>query len=1027
MSLTSQPRYDTHAALPTQTAPSTSAGADRTVAPPTAGGERWFLVAAALICLLVAGIALTLDNIRRLNDDADWVAHSHEVMDAVAGLRTRLYEAEARQRTFLLTGAGDIDSDLIGVFNAARNEIQRFKSLTVDNASQQDRVAAISDDVEALQAALRVSRDEGRDLGGLVPEADLADANRLAGAIALRLREADTEERLILQSRIRARRGSFRNALVVGLSSGLLAVLGVMAFLWAINRNLRMKTRAAAAVAQQRELYRVTLASIGDATITTDPDGIVTGMNAVAEKLTGWPVADALTRPLDEVFAIVDETTREPIVSPARRAIEESRVVDLEVNAVLIARDGTEIAIDDSAAPIRSTSGEIEGSVLVFRDVRERRQAEIETGENLAAARVLAAIVESSNTAIISKSLDGVIRSWNSAAERLFGYPPEEAIGQPIYLIVPPDKFSEEAHILACLRAGERLEYLETERMTKDGERIQVSLTVSPVFDDHGRVIGASKIARDITEEKRSELALLESEDRFRTLADNMSQLAWMADPKGSLFWYNKRWYDYTGTTLEEMQGWGWRAVQHPDHVDRVVEKVQRHWDTGEVWEDTFPLKSKDGEYRWFLSRALPIRNEAGQIVRWLGTNTDITEQRTAELALKEADERKNEFLAMLAHELRNPLAPICYGLDLIAREQAYDAEQLDVVRHQVDQMVRLIDDLLDVSRIMRGKIELRRSVLDLTALVERTAAGVEGVVRQRDQGLRVSVPEGPVWVNADTVRLSQVIGNLLNNASKYSNSGAQIDLRLEATPDKAVVSVTDNGIGIDANLLPQVFDLFTQADHSIDRSQGGLGIGLTVVKQLVELHRGTVSVHSAGTGLGSTFTVEMPLSEPKGEEAAEAAAERVPTLSLSPLRVLVVDDNVGATWMLTKLMEKLGDHEIRSAHDGPSALERAIEWRPHAALLDIGLPGMDGFELAAAIRADDRVASAYLVALTGYGQEDDRIRSQQAGFDRHLVKPASADDLEQFLHDAAAHLEALGAPADATPGSDSREGVAGG
>lgn len=611
--------------------------------------------------------------------------------------------------------------------------------------------------------------------------------------------------------------------------------------------------------------------------------------------------------------------------------------------------------------------------------------------------RLAHTIVESSNDAILTKSLDGTIQSWNPAAAELFGVSAEDMIGTNVSRIIPPDRIAEERQIIARLQRGEETKHYETRRQHIDGTPIDVSLTISPLYDDAGSVVGASNIIRDITDRRLAEQAISDSEERFRALADNVSQLAWMAEPSGGLFWYNRRWYDYTGTTFETMAGWGWQAVHHPDHVDRVTEKFKRAIASGEVWEDTFPLRSKEGEFRWFLSRAQPIRDESGAVLRWIGTNTDITEQREAEQALRDADERKNEFLAMLAHELRNPLAPIRHGLDLIAREGRAELEDLEVIQHQVEQLVRLVDDLMDVSRIMRGKVELRRTEIDLKQLLTRAVDSVRHTLQARGQTLQVSLPEGPVWCEGDVVRLSQVVGNLLNNASKYSDHGANIALLLAAADGKAIIKVLDNGIGIEADLLPRVFELFTQATRSIDRSQGGLGIGLTVVQQLVELHGGSVTVTSDGLGAGATFTVELPLVELKEAEAVACDSDCNADV-LQPLKVLVVDDNVGATWMLSKLLAKLGDHEVDVAHDGVSALARVLQDCPHLAILDIGLPGLDGYRLAEQIREVPTCPGVYLVALTGYGQPDDRRRALEAGFDEHLVKPASVTDLERII-----------------------------
>jgi PAS domain S-box-containing protein len=500
-------------------------------------------------------------------------------------------------------------------------------------------------------------------------------------------------------------------------------------------------------------------------------------------------------------------------------------------------------------------------------------------------------------------------------------------------------------------------------------------------------------------ERARAEAALRASEERFHTMADNMSQFAWMADPKGWIFWYNQRWFEYTGTTLEEMRGWGWKKVHHPDHVDRVVERIQRSWDTGELWEDTFPLRGKDGGYRWFLSRAVPIRDAAGNIVRWFGTHTEITAQRAAEEALKEADRRKNEFLATLAHELRNPLAPLRNGLQVmkLARNDGPPIEQARaMMERQLAQMVRLIDDLLDVSRISQGKIELKKERIDLAKVVQHALETSRPLIESSGHDLTIHVPPEPIYVDADPTRLAQVFANLLNNAAKFTEKGGRIWLTVKRDAGDAVVSVRDNGIGIPGYMLPRIFDLFTQVDRSMEQSQGGLGIGLSLVKGLVEMHGGSVEVRSDGHGLGSEFAVRLPVVLSLAERERDVDdAERGKTAA--GRRVLVVDDNRDAAISLAMLLRLMGN-EAQTAHDGQEALVAAAAFRPDVILLDIGMPKLNGYDAARTIRREPWGKNVVLVAVSGWGQEDDRRRSREAGFNFHMVKPVDPAALEKLL-----------------------------
>ncbi len=374
-----------------------------------------------------------------------------------------------------------------------------------------------------------------------------------------------------------------------------------------------------------------------------------------------------------------------------------------------VSKFGEAIWVKMTVSPIRDNRNRIEYFLAIVEDIREWRAAE-ETRNRMLA------IIDSSNDAIIGKTFDGIITSWNPAAERLFGYSEEEMIGQSILMIVAPENREEEIELVNRLRAGERVDQYETIRLRKDGTKIEVILNISPINDSTGRQMGVSTIVRDITERKRAAESLRQSESRFRTLADNMSQFAWMADAKGFIHWFNNRWYDFTGTTLAGAQGWGWKEVVHPEHVDRVVQNIQRSWDTGEPWEDTFPIRGKDGQYRWFLSRALPIRDDSGQIETWFGSNTDITELKQyeestqqARIAAENANSSRGEFLANMSHEIRTPMTAILGHADILL-EHIQDPDNLqcvDTIRRNGKFLLQIINDILDLSKIDAGKFSV--------------------------------------------------------------------------------------------------------------------------------------------------------------------------------------------------------------------------------------------------------------------------------------------------------------------------------
>jgi PAS domain S-box-containing protein len=624
------------------------------------------------------------------------------------------------------------------------------------------------------------------------------------------------------------------------------------------------RRRSDEALQKQSEWLRLALSSIGDAVISTDAEGRITFLNRVAEDLTGWPRDEAEGRPLPEVFRIVDERTRRPVEDPALRALRDGTTVGLANHTILIARDGSERPIDDSAAPMRDEGGATLGSILVFRDVTERRRAEE------ARAR-LAAIVESSEDAIVGKSLDGIIRSWNAGAQRIFGYTPQEAVGRSITMIIPPERQDEERAILERLRRGERIEHFETVRVAKDGRRLDISLTISPVRDDEGRIIGASKIARDITERKRAEAAVRERDERLQLFLGNATD-------------YGVVITDSEGRVLEWLGGaeriTGWRAEEvlgQPTSVHFTAEdraagvpqaELARAAETGRVEDKRWHVR-KDGTRFFGDGVTVSMRGPAGELRGFGKVFRDATEQKRAEEALLEADRRKDEFLALLAHELRNPLAPLRNGLQVI-RLAAGDATAVDEAREmmerQLGHMVRLIDDLLDVSRISRKKMELRRSRVLLADVIRDAVDGARPAIEAGGHHLAVSLPDQPVLLDADLTRLAQVFSNLLTNSAKYTEPGGRIWLTAERRGGEASVSVWDTGIGIPAGSLASIFDMFSQVDRSLERSTGGLGIGLSLVKGLVEMHGGTVTAESAGDGMGSTFTVTLPVLEtPRG------------------------------------------------------------------------------------------------------------------------------------------------------------------
>jgi two-component system CheB/CheR fusion protein len=512
------------------------------------------------------------------------------------------------------------------------------------------------------------------------------------------------------------------------------------------------------------------------------------------------------------------------------------------------------------------------------------------------------------------------------------------------------------------------------------------------------RMVGAML---DVTRAKRAEKALRDSEARYRTLIELSPQLLWIARSDGGFTFCNQHWVQYTGLSTAQSSERGWIVAVDPAHRGRVLRAWLLATAAGAALEMEIPFRrAADGESRWHLARAQPVRDSSGSIMHWMGIALDIHDRRQAAAALEDADRRKDEFLATLAHELRNPLAPLRNALYLLQlQEHGLDAQAIhDIMDRQVRQMVRLVDDLLDVSRVTRGKIGLQRRIVDAASVV---AAAVEASRPLLDAGrhtLAVTLPEEPVQLNADPTRLAQVFTNLLNNAAKFTASGGHVSLSAERRGDELLITVGDTGIGIPANLLSEVFEMFRQAEHPPEHARGGLGIGLTLVKRLVQMHGGSVEAYSEGVGRGSRFVVRLPLTEaPSAGGPAAVAAQRGPSAAAAVRHILIVDDNVDAAQSLALLLRRLG-HDVRIAHDGESGLSAALMHRPQLVFLDIGLPRLDGYEVAQRLRARFGSRQMRLVAMTGYGHAHDRLRSSAAGFDEHLVKPVEWSAIETTL-----------------------------
>ncbi|SNS52973.1 PAS domain S-box-containing protein [Noviherbaspirillum humi] len=675
--------------------------------------------------------------------------------------------------------------------------------------------------------------------------------------------------------------------------------------------------------------------------------------------------------------------------------------------------------------PIKSSKGEVVGTfAFYYRQVRDPVPKEAdampllvhtaalvlerhrETREREAAQQALAKseaklkrLIDANILGIIEYELDayGTLKAVNDAFLDTVAYSREEfeRDGLSWRALTPPDFIDANRKALEQLQRTGVMETFEKEYLRKDGSRVPVYIGAA---NFEGSSTQGIAYVLDISKMKEAERALRESEARFRTIANATPQMVWTTFRDGRHDFCNQRWYEFTGLAPGTVDADTWVALVHPDDRASALRDWQHSMASGEPYECEYRFRHHSGEYRWALTRALPVRDEAGAILRWMGTCTDIQEQKSIQDALRLSDQRKDEFLAMLAHELRNPLAPIAAAADLLSIVQPDEARlrQLsEIISRQSRHMTGLIEDLLDVSRVTRGLVTLQRELVPLEAIIASAIEQVRPLMEARGHRLDVAPMDRSLSVAGDRKRLVQIIANLLNNAAKYTGDAGLIELQVGVEGNAVSISIRDNGIGMPPALIEQAFELFTQGERTSDRSQGGLGIGLALVRRLVELHGGTVRAVSEGAGKGSEFIVRLPCERQPAELGGNLSARRA--AAGRALRVLVVDDNADAAQMLGFHLEQVG-HEVLIEYGAHSALDTACRVAPQVCLLDIGLPQMDGYELARRLRALPGMEQALLVAVTGYGREQDRQAAFAAGFDRHFVKPVNFQEIADCI-----------------------------
>jgi len=759
----------------------------------------------------------------------------------------------------------------------------------------------------------------------------------------------------------------------------------------------------AGALPVELDQYHAALACMSEGIIATDAQGYITFMNSAAQLLTGWTQAKAAGMAVEKVFNLADQDSYLVQENPIAKARKEIRVVRMSLTSIMIGKTGGRQLIDGSAAPIFNAAGELAGTVVIFRDATERARQ----------ARCMQLALDDANDLVKSirtpfLTLDGDLRvvRVNAAFCEAFAVSKVNAEGLGVY------ELNEQQWDTPIFR--DALDEIQSgHRSTRDccvevdfpgvGRRI-IALNVRRLRADDGGGHSIMVTFDDITGGRRSETSALVSEVPYRRLFESAKDGIIVLDAKTlKISDANQFLLDLLGYSVAELLGkelWEIGFVADKSASQSVGRELQ---DRGYVRYRHLPLETKDGKCIdvEVISNIYSVNQHA---VAQCNIR-DISVQSRMERKLQEQTEalaelhsRKDEFLAMLSHELRNPLAPMANAVRLLRLQRDEDPFQeraRGIIERQLIQLTRLVDDLMEVSRITTGRVLLRNDVVAVCTIIENAVETVRHLMDLRRHQLRVSLSTQVVWVYADAARLEQVFVNLLTNAAKYTEEGGHVTVTLEQEGEDCVVRIRDTGVGIGPELLPHVFDLFTQAELSLDRSRGGLGVGLALVRSLVEMHGGRVDVSSV-EGKGSEFIVRIPAVVSPAPQPLLARSE-TNKQDDAKLRVLVVDDNLDTAESMSMLVETLR-HDVLIAHEGNAALQAFREFKADVVLLDIGLPGLTGYEVAACIRAEETSHRVVLVAITGYGQESDRQLALAAGFDHHLVKPVDFDKVIDIL-----------------------------
>ncbi len=846
--------------------------------------SSWRTIAGSIVLLaaLVLFAWVIAVNTRNLVAETKRVERTRTLIAELESTLSTLKDAETGQRGYLLTGTPEYLEPYDSAVASVQGHLSRLDQLTRDDPAQQAKLHEFEGLARAKLAELAATIGLYRsgDVPGALRAVQTGYGHALMDRIRTLVGAMQSDEARRLADRSLQADEAVRQVELALLLGGLCFVGLLAGYFLLVRRDLLGRARAEAAARDSEGRLRTTLHSIGDAVLATDREGRVTFLNPVAERLTGWTLEEAVGRPVEEIFRIVNEETRQAVESPVRKVVREGVVVGLANHTTLLARDGTETPIADSGAPIWDALQRISGVVLVFRDITEQRRAEQVTSR-------LAAIVASANYAIVGEDRDNVITDWNPGAESLFGFTAEEMIGRRMSALAAAGESDPSSSVTADLIAGRTASEFEIRRRTKDDRWLDTVVTLSPILDEAGRVVGISRMIRDVTERRRQA---------------------------------------------------------------RDLDEARR--------------------------------------------------------AAEEASAAKDRFLATLSHELRTPLTPVMASVQRL--EQRPDlgpgmAESLAMIRRNVELEARLIDDLLDLTRIVRGKIDIERSPLDLHAVLAAVTQNARSEFFARGVRLSSELNASAHFCLGDGARLQQVFWNLLKNSAKFTPAGGSVVVRSEnPAAGRIRVAVEDTGRGIRSDLLPRLFEAFEQGDVTAVRRGGGLGLGLAIARTLVQLHGGVITAESAGEGRGAVFAVELATTKARPPMALPPAHDPERAASRNRMSILIVEDDLDTAEALGRLLEESG-FDVRTA-DSIAGAKAAFSQRPSDILVtDVGLPDGSGLDLLGVLRPIQPALRA--IVLSGYGMEEDLSRSRSLGFIEHFVKPINPSRLIAALDALAARV----------------------